>query len=328
MSNLSVPPAGTEPEERARRARQRRLDFTDRLAARLISLGGVLVVLSVIAIVIFVGAGALPLLKRGDAALESTTDVEAPRSALLSLTEDYRERVLVVGSDGHAHVLDLSAGSETGVPVDLIPGAGSATVAATDLDNRLIAIGDDQGRVHLQEFSWRVTYTEAGRQVEPDIRFARTVRLFEPPAPIKRLALSAHLDIGLRLVAQNTDGRVVAYAYDADWDEETTASLDIPTAAGAPADIVALALNDYGERLALGSRNGQMAIYDLADITAAEIIQVTRVSDTAVTCAGFLLGGVGRGFGFVGRVLLATLLCGPRLLAERLGKGEGAAWNG
>jgi phosphate transport system permease protein len=291
MPDSNAPPAEHEQDERAQRARQRRLDFTDRIAARLISLGGVLVVLSVIAIVLFVGAGALPLLMRGDAALESTPGIQPAGSTLLSLIEDYRESVLLVGSDGRARVLDLTAGEITTEPIDLTLTDGRATVAASDLDNRLIAVGDDQGRVHLHEFSWRVSYTEAGRQVQPDLRYARSLQLFEPPAAIARLAVSAHEDTGERLVAQSADGRVIAYAYDAEWDEEYTAQLEIPAVAGAPGDIAALALNSYGERLVVGSVNGQMVIFDLGDLTDVGIIQVTRASDTAITSAGFLLGG-------------------------------------
>jgi nucleoside-diphosphate-sugar epimerase len=43
---------------------------------------------------------------------------------------------------------------------------------------------------------------------------------------------------------------------------------------------------------------------------------------------GFVLGAIVRGVAFAGRVLVAALVCGPRFLAERRGRGEGATWSG
>jgi ABC-type uncharacterized transport system permease subunit len=57
------PKSGPGPAIESRRARDRRLDRIDRLAAWLIRLGGLSIVLSVIAIILFIGAVALPLVR-------------------------------------------------------------------------------------------------------------------------------------------------------------------------------------------------------------------------------------------------------------------------
>ncbi len=66
-----------------------------------------------------------------------------------------------------------------------------------------------------------------------------------------------------------------------------------------------------------------LAILESTAPTAAMVDTADRGS-----VAGFVLGAIGRGIAFAGRLLVAALVCGPRFWAERRSRGEGATWSG
>src|SRR5262245_36445548 len=70
-------------------ARLRRARFADRTVARLIRVGGVGVLLAVVAIFVFVGAEAAPLLR--DATVRPAGEVAAPGGVAALACDEYRE---------------------------------------------------------------------------------------------------------------------------------------------------------------------------------------------------------------------------------------------
>jgi phosphate transport system permease protein len=265
-------------------ARDRRLDLIDRIAARAISLGGVLVVLCVIAIIVFVGAGALPLLKGATHTKAVSGQTEAPPEALLALIDEYQERALLVSSTGGAHVLSVDSTVAIAETIDLNLDSARPVAAASDIQNSVLAIGDDHGRLSIFPFEWQVRFTDTGRTVEASLAAPRRAQLSDSTTALVRVAVTSY-EGKLRAAALGKDGRLVSYLFDPEWGEEKTVTLE--RIAGEPA-IIAMAIDPRGEKLAVSTDDGRVAVYDVED---GKLVEILPRLATRATALQFLLGG-------------------------------------
>ena len=280
-----------DPFQRGRTARDRRLDLFDRLAARLITLGGASIVLAVIAIVAFIGAGALPLLRGASVAPVDGEPREIAHTPLVIAVDEYQENLLIVDSRGTACVLHLQgpgAGATTMLDFDL---AGTTlTAAALDFGASLVAVGDDLGRIHLFDFDWQIRYSDSGRQVIAAVGTPRVIGLFDAGASIARLAVARGESGTQTVVAQDRQGNLRTWFFDPEWDSEETAQLE-PLEAGAPADfLTGLTLSRDGRRLAAGTKDGRVAVFSMDESGRPERSGAFPASDDPVTALVFLLG--------------------------------------
>jgi phosphate transport system permease protein len=280
-------------------ARSVRRILIDRWAARGVVLGGITIIASILAILVVIAAEVYPMLRPATATLvgaqRAATRARPVPGAPLGVDE-YREVAYRVTADGVVELLPLRSGATLApVPIPGLEGASVTTVGASATGSRYL-IGTSDGRVIPFEMTFEVTYPEGKRTVTPAPEFGAPVRLDpDAPAPLLRLAV-AEPGAGSVIVGQLGPRALAVLAVT----EQTSLVGDTARqesrrrlAVDVPGEITALALDQRGDNLFVGTSRGEIVRYDLRDVTAprrAERVAVATVPDSPVTALGFLIG--------------------------------------
>ena len=286
------PGAPARPVTLPREQVSRRL-LVDRLARRLVGLGGVAIIASILAILFVIAAEVYPLF-RGPTATQVATFPAGIRAAPLAVgVDEYREVAYVVTRTGLQLV---SLKEERPLPTPRLPGLGSASVVSASTPRRgQLVLGLSDGRVLPVEVRFNVSFPAGQRQVDPELSAAepltadpdgRPVRLVAqvaaPGGPITG-AVRGPKDLVLVLVTERKAliGPTTK--------EESRRAFALPV----EGEIATLAFDGRGEDLFVGTSAGQVARLDLRDPTeprVAEVLLAAGRAGVGVTAMGFLIG--------------------------------------
>ncbi len=166
----SIPAEQLAPDESAVRrqmaaatGRIRRLKTIDRLAVGVITLGGVAVIVSVIAILVFIAAAAVPLFRASSAQLERSVHlVGAPALSTPGLAafgaDETRRYVYIVEPAGQLAFFTSTTGARVfDKPVPSLTGA-TVTASSRSLEDDYVALGTGDGRVGLVQVQFTPVY--------------------------------------------------------------------------------------------------------------------------------------------------------------------------
>ncbi|HEV8663837.1 MAG TPA: ABC transporter permease subunit [Candidatus Methylomirabilis sp.] len=267
--------------------------LVDRLARRLVGLGGGAIIASILAILLVIAAEVFPLFKAPTATPVTTVPAGTGGPPLRAGVDEYREVAYVVTRAGLQFV---SLKEERLLPTPPLPGLGSASVvsASTPRGGQL-ALGLSDGRVLPVEILFTVSFPAGGRRVDPELGAAepltadpngRPVRLVAqvtaPSGPMTA-AVVGPKDLILVLVTERK--ALIGPATR----EEARRSFALPV----EGEITALALDGRGEDLFVGTSAGQIARLDLRDPSepgVAEVLLAVGRAGVGVTALGFLIG--------------------------------------
>jgi phosphate transport system permease protein len=275
----------------------------DRVASVVIRVGGILVILVVIAIVVNIGLEALPLF-RGASAGELEAMGQAP-TALAAGSDSRRELVWTLDRDGFVR---LDRGDEPFAVVD----DGAGLVAADHEIHGLVSALTTDGTMVVGKVRFRDLWTGDDRSTTA--RWRSAADPLELPGEDAWIGVTANADSDGAVVAAawTGDGRLAVVSWDADDEEWEMLTAALPVG---PVQSVAIG-EDLGS-LALVDQTGALRIFDLPAMTEAEI----QGTPTRTTAARFLIGGgtlvVGGGDGSVG-VMLEV----PRVRVENRGSSK------
>jgi phosphate transport system permease protein len=151
---LSAPPARAAAPTTAarRRATSRRVLLIDRLTTAIISTGGILVIVAVLAILVFLALVVWPLFRGATVTAPRSTPVlaAAETSALVSAeVDEYKKQGLALGRDGQVAVFDTVTGEVRQRLGLLEADSPPPTVIARDAREGTIAVGFANGTVRL-----------------------------------------------------------------------------------------------------------------------------------------------------------------------------------
>jgi len=308
------------------RARVNRRLLVDRLARRVVTLGGVVIIASILAILVVIAAEVYPLFAPPTAepvrTLAGPVRV-APAAAPLALgVDEYREIVLVVTATG---LQFFRAKDGTPVPSAALPLNGARVAAVSALGRGPFALGLSDGRVLPLEVKFAVTFPEGRRRVEPEL-VSRDPVLADPAGrPIRRLAQITAAS-GPMTVAQ-TDARELAVLsvrerkalIGSSTTEASRQTLALPIVG----EITAVAVDGRGDDLFVGTSSGDVVRVDLRDAGGPRVTPpapATSRAGAAVTVLGFLIGDrtliVGDAAGGVGSWQLVQRGTGDRQLTR------------
>lgn len=321
MQRLSRPITATGPAPRApslegfstRFARRRLLD---RVAGRVVTLGGLIVIAAILAILLVIAGEAYPLLRpaRSLALPAVATGLAAP----LGLdVDEYREIAVVVTASGISSV-SLADGAATALAIPEI--AGATITATSAAGRRPLAAGLSDGRVALVDWTYP-SRSSGARRGPAEATVRAVIPALEGARPIRLLAHAARE--GASVTAAVSEARSVAVTRvteEANLLGETTREekrsiLDLATAG----EVSALAIDDRGDRLFVGTTAGEVVHVPLrgSDLVSAAPIAATSRPGAGVTVLGFLLGDrtlvVGDEAGGVGSWQLLSRDGEPRL---------------
>jgi phosphate transport system permease protein len=274
---------------------KRRL-FVDRLAGRLVTLGGVMVIAAILAILLVIMAEVYPLFKKPTADLVGPAgEITAQlRSAPLAIGVDEYRGIAYVVSEEEVQFLSLDEGKL--LSATPLPGGHEATAVVTPrLGKGTFAIGFSDGRVIPVTVTFNISFPSGFRRVEPAVSMAEQIQVNVGGRPIRSLAYTAP-----------ESGPIIAAAVDANElaivtvrerkaligpsrKEESRALLSLPL----EGEITALIVDERGDNLFAGTSSGQVIRVDLANAsspTIAEIVPATGSGGPGITVLGFLIG--------------------------------------
>lgn len=284
-----LPVAGPTAVSRERPSRR---GLVDRLARRLVTLGGVTVIGAILAILVVIVLEVYPLLKTPQATQVGRLAVTPAPTVLEIGVDEYREIAYLVNPSG-VQFIRLMDGAA--LPAAEIAGLETARVVGTSPVSRgAFALGLSDGRVIPVEVKFIVSHPGGNRVIQPELVVSSPQQVDTEGRPIRRLAYSAAK--GGITAAQVGRGDLVLVTV-----KETKALIG-PSTTGAfrqtlslqvEGRITALALDGRGEDLFVGTSSGLVIRVDIrepAEPKVARAVQATSRADAGVSTLGFLLG--------------------------------------
>jgi phosphate transport system permease protein len=157
------------------RERTSRRQLVDRLGRRLVTLGGVAIIGSILAILVVIVIEVYPLFKAPTAARVGTVSSGAALAPIEVGVDEYREVAYLIHPRG-VQFISLKGG--TTYPASVLPGLESAQVVTASPPSRegAIALGLSDGRVIPIEVKFSVSHAGGKRTIEPDLVAGRRSR--------------------------------------------------------------------------------------------------------------------------------------------------------
>ncbi|MBF0537099.1 MAG: ABC transporter permease subunit [Nitrospirae bacterium] len=286
------------------KVRLTRRDIVDKAATVVISLGGIAVILSILAIMFFIMYEVYPLWKTPKATLIKKIDTSGfiSQEILAAGVEQYKEVAYVITKNATVDFISLKEGKVL-KSVALEKLAGKDIVSVTSLhDNEQYSIGTADGYVVLVRIRVASSFDAQGQRVLESSLTEGTPELIAS-GPIKQ-AIAVNSDEadsqerpGTNAVAAiTTKGEVLLNIHEQKHsliDEGTTETFKHDLTTQLNGDIpTAIAIDQRLENLYVGTQMGLLYHWDIRDASAPPTtLRVASVKDTsAITALGFLVG--------------------------------------
>jgi phosphate transport system permease protein len=272
-----------------RTARRVRLD---RWAARLVVLGGVVIIAAILAILLVITAEVYPLFQppRAEPRAVGSAATTGPAPGSSAGVDEYREVAYLITTAGQVEFVPLAG--DRRLPSVPVPGLGAARVTSVaQYDRARLGVGTSDGRVIPLEMKFTVEF-QGGRAITPQAVFSDPVVVAIPGRPMLRLAMASPPS-GLLTVAQVSSTELVVHGVvekkalvGPARREESRQSLRV-SADGA---VTALALDGRGDNLFVGTSRGELLRYDMRDRSSPGLAERSGLGGAEVTVLGFLIG--------------------------------------
>ncbi len=265
----------------------------DRLTRQLVTLGGVVIIGSILAILLVILYEVYPLFKKPSAS-PVATPLPAIGATPLGLGVDEYRDVMVLATAGGLEFLSTKDGTRL-QSLSLPGNDGAQVVAASSLNHGPAALGTSDGRVIPIEIKFAVTRLGAERTVAPDPFVGEPILVDPAKRPI-RLVTTASPDEGPITAAVVGDREIVLVTVKErkaligpSTKEEARTTLTLSDSG----EVTALTLDGRGEDLFVGDARGDLVRVDLRgreQPRVASPLKVTARPGVAVTSLNFLIG--------------------------------------
>jgi phosphate transport system permease protein len=289
------------------RARTSRRLVLDRVAARTVVAGGVLIICAICAILFVIVGEVWPLFRPPHIETAGRfTAPSAPAAGLSLSVDEYREAASLVSATGHLALVPLREGVQAAPPVALegLGGARVSVVAAYGGDR--FAVGTDDGRVIQFEVKYDVAFDGGVRRVSPRVVWAppaeldpgqkRAIRTLTAAAPAGGPITVAQLGPRELVIQTIVEKKALIGGTRR---EEARQALSVAV----EGEVTALQTDGRGDDLFVGTSTGQLVRYDLRDHDNPRAADTVTLGTAPVTALAFLIGDrtlvVGDGAGAV-----------------------------
>jgi len=275
---------------RARTARRIRLD---RWASRLVVLGGIVIIASILAILVVIVGEVWPLFRPPWAerlTQETSGAALAPGEALG--VDEYREIAYTITGAGTLQFTSLrGTGPQPTIAVPALNGARITAVAHSGTGRHVLGTSD--GRIVPLEVRFKVDFKDGRRVLSPEHEFGTPVVLDpEKKRPVIGLAAAVTAsgpvvvaEVGPTDLIVNAIVEKKALIGESRREESTQ-----PLAAETDSAVTALRLDARGENLFVGSARGQLVRYDLRDKAGPRRAEAVITGNAPITLLQFLNG--------------------------------------
>jgi phosphate transport system permease protein len=278
--------------------------LVDALARRVVTAGGLVIILSILAILLVIAAQVVPLF-RAPTATPAPTVAGLPPAPLLLGADEYLEVAHLASPSGVA-LHRLADGS-------VLPGGVTQAVAAVAGDARTFALGLADGRILPCSVDHDTTYLNESRQVSASLSIGEALVARTDGRPADLFAFVATED-GPLAVARIDSNRVAVLSVTESAGliggttrEEVRSELVLP----AKGEISALALDHRGDFAFAGTAGGELHVINLVDKSAPTLLAFPMPAT----------------HGRPARITLLALLLGDRTLVVGDAQGRVSTWQ-
>ncbi|MDG4476194.1 ABC transporter permease subunit [Thiovibrio frasassiensis] len=268
----------------------------DRLATRAITLGGLLVIASVIAILVLIVRVTLPLFQPASAKITHRLQVGSALAPVLAVGMDNTQEVgFTLNDTGMFSFYDLASGKT----FSTLPASTrtAKVLSIEDTKNNIFALLWEDNSVSVSRVDFRSLYAANGqRTIQPEISQLGEYPARTYPAQVKSVAIRVHEGrlTEVALLADNRfqiDQEVVTTDL---LDNETKENFSFLIAEEMPGKITAFTVDEKGATLFAGTDTGSLLRWDLREnATATRTDNVVAVPDNkAVTALAMVFGDI------------------------------------
>jgi len=289
----------------------RKRKLVDFIATSVVTTGGIGIILSILAILVFIGIQSVPLFQGVKSELVSSFIIkESPELSSYSLdspdkasfpfiatgVEEYREIGFIVTRDGIVTFLSLKDGKTIKkVPLTKLDGS-KITSSFVSVNNKLYSFGTDDGFILPVRMNYKIDFVGDKRVITPKITEGDLFKLGD--APLIKIAYEESEEEGGSAAAAYTSGGELLFVTLVEPEDDFGDSEPEHLAYNFTEElhgntVTAIELDQSLENLFVGTKNGKIYHWDLSDKKSPEFlraIDATESPDTAITALAFLLG--------------------------------------
>ena len=282
----------------------------DKLASVIVTAGGIAIIISIIAMLFFIGIETVPLWQKPHAKLLSTFTVENSPANLTSNsnilrigTEEYREIAFLLDENGVASFVSLNDGSLFSEESLLTKGQGTLTSTYVSDINKNYAIATDKGWIVPFKIKYKVTYSndeyndENVRSIQPQLIKSDPLRVTGDSISRFAFKKGEFDDSSVIAFVTNTNEfkiRSVEVPEDEFFgqSESTVNTVNLSNEIN-PSTISAIEIDTFLDNLYVGTSDGKIFhwnIKDKSEPVLSDKIDATGNSNVGVSTLGFLIG--------------------------------------
>ncbi|MGB2691188.1 MAG: ABC transporter permease subunit [Thermodesulfobacteriota bacterium] len=289
----------------------RRRKFVDFIATGIVTTGGIAVILSILAILVFIGIETVPLFQGVKSELASSFILkESPELSSYSLDttnnktfpfiatglEEYREIGFVVTEDGMLTFLSLKDGKTIKqVPLTGLEGS-TITSSFVSVNNKLYSFGTNNGFILPLNTDYKINFVGDKRVITPEVREGDLFKVSDAPLDIIAYEESPEEDVSAA-AAYTSTGNLIFVALVAEEDDFGSDEPELITKELTDqlngSKVSTIELDRSIENLFVGTENGKIFQWDVSDRENPEFLRAIDATDspkTAITSLAFLLG--------------------------------------
>lgn len=274
--------------------------FSDKLAKVVVYTGGIATIFSVVAILLFVFWEALPLWFNADGKENSKLDTKKiiVSKQPVSIGIDEYKQVLYTVTDS-ATVDFISVVDKNILSRFSIPGIENQKVISSSrsLANHNLAVGTDKGMVVPFQLKFPSSYSGANiRQIIPEINFLNPIQIDSLKRPVTKIVYRKSSDNEFSvaaLIAQKDLILCSSKTSETLAGDKTEQIFKVDLTQIIKQKITAIELDDFCEKLMVGTENGLLYYISVKEKDRPELIQtlnVTPSGKSAITSLGFIIG--------------------------------------
>jgi phosphate transport system permease protein len=272
---------------------QRKIDWANRRARSVITIGGYSIIVSIVGILLFLIFQSLPLTFK--TSIKNLLTVELPaglNTIMLVGIDQYQEISYFLNASGkidYYQVIDHNFINQDSIPLRV----GEKIISASkgSLNKEIFALGTNRGQIITAEIRMFPQYADNQRFIETSLRIIDTFKVNLPEQmeldPIEKIAFCqnedgnlywswldhlGHLHLKIKLVEEE-----ISYDY-------------LLTDYLGKENVSTFTVSFDGEKLIVGSQTGELFWFDLGDEEEIYLRQNWKSSQSAITALAFLIG--------------------------------------
>ncbi|MBI3090136.1 MAG: ABC transporter permease subunit [Candidatus Tectomicrobia bacterium] len=270
--------------------RRRSADLIDSLARHVISVGGLCVIVAVLAIIFFILREGLPLFYPAKSSPQPPLPIplQAGQGAtsLLVTSDEYREFVVTLDRDGVVRLRSPQDGAlKQELRTPLLK--GEVLTAASEPTMGSFIAATESGLVVPLRLQFQVRWEGGRRVLQPRLSGGPVLDFERPEDPIRKVSGARLEGGGAQAAIVTASGELLYGVFNAVEEKTTIFRL---TDEVSPRRLSALAMSSNGEWLVAGAEEGTFNVWQLEAGEAPSRIQSSEASAAPITALAFLLG--------------------------------------